>query len=171
METESLAILLEKFFHKREQRSRNKTRGGRGEVKEKFWSNNRTKQVMTLYIQSYPLCSFTDIYPSAYLVSPFRCLTGESGISIQMSHRRVKPSSFLKLRCNNWLILALGTQLVIQIFTDYTPFIVIKYWLYSLGCTIYPCINNLFILYIVVCASWSLTPILSLPLFPLTSNQ
>ena len=47
----------------------------------------------------------------------------------------------------------------------YTPFIVIiKYWLYSLCCTIYPC--SLFILYRVVCGSLDLTPILPLPPAP-----
>ena len=47
------------------------------------------------------------------------------------------------------------------IFKYYTPFIVmIKHWLHSLCCTIYPC--SLFILYKVVCTSYSLTSILSL---------
>ena len=47
----------------------------------------------------------------------------------------------------------------------YSPFIVIiKYWLYSLCCTIYPC--SLFILYRVVCGSLDLTPILPLPPAP-----
>ena len=46
-------------------------------------------------------------------------------------------------------------------FKDYTPFIlIIKYWLYLLGCTIYPC--SLFILQIVVCTPQVPTPVLPL---------
>ena len=45
----------------------------------------------------------------------------------------------------------------------------IKYWLYSLHCTIYSCI--LLILYIVTCTSWSPTLILLLPTFQFTFMQ
>ena len=55
-----------------------------------------------------------------------------------------------------------------HIFIDYTLFkVIIKYRLYSLCCTVCP--HSLFILHAVVCASYSPTPILPLPisLFPL----
>ena len=39
--------------------------------------------------------------------------------------------------------------------------VVVKYWLYSLCCTVHPC--SLFTLYIVVCASYSFSPTLPLP--------
>ena len=41
------------------------------------------------------------------------------------------------------------------------PFICIKYWLYSLCCTINPW--SLFVSYIIVCTSWFPIPILPLP--------
>ena len=44
---------------------------------------------------------------------------------------------------------------IVKIFIDYAPFIVIiKYWLYSLCCTIYP--YSLFIAYIVFCTSYKI---------------
>ena len=57
----------------------------------------------------------------------------------------------------NWSRVGLKYHIILgyitwfNIFIDYTPFNIIKYWLYSLYCTIYPC--SLFILCIVVCAS------------------
>ena len=49
-----------------------------------------------------------------------------------------------------------------SIIIDYTPYkVFIKCWLYSLCCTKYPC--NLFILYVVVCASQFHASILTLP--------
>jgi len=49
-----------------------------------------------------------------------------------------------------------------MIFKGYTPFIaIVKYWLYILHCTVYPC--SLFILYIIVCILYSYC---ALPLFP-----
>jgi len=56
------------------------------------------------------------------------------------------------LRYNWFIILVSCVQYrLFKIFIDYTSFILIKYWLYSLCCTIYPC--NLLILYIVLCTS------------------
>ena len=44
---------------------------------------------------------------------------------------------------------------IVKIFIDYAPFIVIiKYWLYSLCCTIYP--YSLFIAHIVFCTSYKI---------------
>ena len=52
-------------------------------------------------------------------------------------------------------------HIVIQYFAYYIPFkVILKYWLYSLCCTIYP--HSLFILYILVCILSSPTSILSL---------
>ena len=49
-----------------------------------------------------------------------------------------------------WLMYSFKLQVYNSIFKAYTPFIVIKYWLYSLCCTIYPVsyfiLNNLKIL-------------------------
>ena len=55
-------------------------------------------------------------------------------------------------------------NIVVQyFFINYSTFkVIIKHWLYSLCCTIYPC--YLFILYVVVCTSSSPAAILSLPL-------
>ena len=58
----------------------------------------------------------------------------------------------------NWTLVAVQFyilqiyNIVIHSFKGYTPFIVIiKYWLCSCCCTIYPC--SLFILYLIVCTS------------------
>ena len=59
-------------------------------------------------------------------------------------------------------ILISSVNIVIWIFIDHAPFIVIiKYWLHSLCCTIYPC--SLFILYRLVSGSESSTPIVPAP--------
>ena len=68
----------------------------------------------------------------------------ESDMTEQLTYLKYNDLHFISFSCvTQWF----------NTFINYTPLkVIIKYWLYSLYCTVYPCV--LLTLYIVVCISW-----------------
>lgn len=86
------------------------------------------------------------------------CLWSEYSLLYFFNRSIVDIQYYVSFRC---------TKQQVTIFKDHIPFIVIiKHWLNILCCTI--CLYSLFILYIVVCTSYSLT--LILPWLPLVCS-